>query len=204
MNRGLVEEGTRMKRVVLIMSALVAVLLIGSCAGGAEEQEERRAGENRTGAPDWFLNPPVADDAIYGVGSAKMASLDRSRRMAVARAREDIAFQTNASIEAAIIDYAQEAGVDDNNQVVSFVENISRQITDTTLRGSRTDRIEQGPDGMLYALVSYPKNGFIDAAGEAFQRNEDAAFAEFKAQQALEFLDSQVENNPTRAGSSGQ
>ena len=35
------------------------------------------------------------------------------------------------------------------------------------------------------------------AAEEAFVRNEDAAFAEFKAAQALEKLDYQLENNPT-------
>lgn len=189
-----------MKRIGTIAVVLVTVLLIASCAGG-EERGRDDSPAARAGAPSWYLNPPVADDAIYGVGSAKMSRLDTSRRMAVSRAREDIAFQMSASIEAAIIDYAQEAGVDDNNQVISFVENISRQVTETTLQGARTDQVEQGPDGTIYALVSYSRNGFLEAANEAFQRNEDAAFAEFKAQQALDYLDSQVENNPTRAGS---
>lgn len=189
-----------MKRVAMIAMVLVTVLLLASCAGGAEEERDDSPAA-QAGAPSWYLNPPVADDAIYGVGSGKMSTLDTSRRMAVSRAREDIAFQMNASIEAAIVDYAQEAGVDGNNQVVSFVENISRQVTETTLRGSRTDQVTQAPDGTIYALVSYPKEGFVEAAGEAFQRNEDAAFAEFKAEQALDYLDRQVEDSPTRAGS---
>jgi hypothetical protein len=186
-----------MKRVSLLVVLVVAVLLVVSCAGGRGRGESPA---EAAGAPDWYLNPPLADDAIYGVGAANMTQLDRSRKMAVSRAREDIAFQMNATVEAAIIDYAQEAGVDDNNQVVSFVENISRQITQTTLRGARTDQVTQGTDGTVYALVSYPKDGFIDAAGEAFSRNEDAAFAEFKAEQALEYLDSRTKENPTRAG----
>lgn len=189
-----------MKRFALVATVLVTVLLIASCAGGAEEERDDSPAA-QAGAPSWYLNPPVADDAIYGVGSAKMARLDTSRKMAVSRAREDIAFQMNATIEAAIVDYAQEAGVDDNNQVISFVENISRQVTETTLQGAQTEQVAQGPDGTVYALVSYPKDGFVNAAEQAFQRNEDAAFAEFKAQQALEYLDSQVEDNPTRAGS---
>jgi hypothetical protein len=188
-----------MKKLLFILGAIAVALALASCAGGAEEEQGT---PSAAGAPDWYLNPPVADDAIYGVGSAKMSRLDTSRKMAVSRAREDIAFQMNATIEAAIIDYAQEAGVDDNNQVVNFVENISRQVTETTLRGAQTDQVAQGPDGTIYALVSYPRDGFIGAADEAFKRNEDAAFAEFKAEQALEYLDSQVNDNPTRAGSS--
>jgi hypothetical protein len=42
----------------------------------------------------------------------------------------------------------------------------------------------------------------MDATQKEFQRNEDAAFAEFKAQQALEKLDSEIDNNPPKAGQS--
>ena len=151
-------------------------------------------------APDWFLNPPQADDAIYGIGTAKMSNIARSRNVAISRARGDIAFQMNAQIQAAIIDYAQEAGADDNNQVISFVETISRQTTETTLQGTRTESVYPAKDGTIYALVSFPTNNFLQEAEQAFQRNEDAAFAEFKAQQALDRLDSQLRNNPTSAG----
>jgi translation elongation factor EF-1beta len=180
-----------LKRIGYLVLALAALALVVSCAGGAEE--EAPAPAEQAGAPDWYLNPPSAEDALYGVGSAKMSSLDTSRRMAISRAREDIAFQMNAQIEAAIVDYAQESGVDDNNQVISFVENVSRQVTETTLQGTTPEEVSQGPDGTIYALVSFPKGNYREAAAEAFQRNEDAAFAEFKAEQALDYLDEQVE-----------
>jgi hypothetical protein len=165
------------------------VAFVVSCAGGGQRGDSPAA---QAGAPDWYLNPPQAEDAMYGVGSANMSSLDTSRTMAISRAREDIAFQMNAQIEAAIVDYAQEAGVDDNNQVVTFVENISRQVTEATLQGTRPEEVEQGPDGTIYALVSFPKANYRQAASEAFERNEDAAFAEFKAEQALEYLDGEL------------
>lgn len=184
------------KRSVLLVATALVVLLFVGCGSGPSPTPAQAP----PGLPDFYLNPPVADDAIYGVGSAKMSQLDTSRRMAVSRAREDIAFQMNAAIQAAIVDYAQEAGVDGNTQVISFVETISRQVTDTTLQGTRTERVEQGPDGTVYALVSYPRNQFAAAAGQAFQRNEDAAFAEFKADQALQYLDRTLQENPTRAG----
>jgi hypothetical protein len=41
------------------------------------------------------------------------------------------------------------------------------------------------------------KAEMVMAAEAAFVRNEDAAFAEFKAASALEQLDYQLKNNPT-------
>ena len=189
-----------MRNVIRIVSVVLLVGVIAACAGSPEPAADPEPQQQASDLPSWYLNPPQAEDAIYGVGSAQMSSLDTSRRMAVSRAREDIAFQMNAAIEAAIVDYAQEAGVDDNTQVVSFVENISRQVTEVTLSGASPEEVAQGSDGTIYALVSYSKSGFTDAASEAFQRNEDAAFAEFKAEQALDSLDQQLEDNPPQAG----
>ncbi|POR01789.1 hypothetical protein AU468_07485 [Alkalispirochaeta sphaeroplastigenens] len=186
-----------MKKSIAFLTVALALALVIGCGSAPAPTPEQAP----PGLPSFYLNPPQADDAIYGVGSAKMSTLDTSRRMAVSRAREDIAFQMNAAIQAAIVDYAQEAGMDGNVQVISFVETISRQVTETTLQGARTDQVEQGPDGTIYALVSYPLSGFAQAAGEAFRRNEDAAFAEFKADQALQALDAQLQNNPPAAGS---
>lgn len=188
---------------VFVLGGVIAVLLlIAGCASDPEPAPEPTPEpESRSGLPSFYLNPPQAEDAIYGVGSAKMASLDNSRRIAVARAREDIAFQMNAAIQASITDYAQEAGMDGNDpQVIQFVETVSRQITDTTLEGATTDQVEQGDDGTIFALVSYSRSGFQDAAADAFARNEDAAFAEFQARQATDRLDAQLENSPPSAG----
>lgn len=183
------------KRVSMLVVAALVMVLIAGCMSPRPTAQQMPSD-----VPSFYLNPPAADDAIYGVGSALMSALDSSRRMAVSRAREDIAFQMNAVIEAAIVDYAQEAGVDGNNQVINFVETISRQVTETTLQGTRTEEVAVGGDGTVYALVSYPLSGFSQAAGEAFARNEDAAFAEFKADQALEYLDNALANQPPQAG----
>jgi len=182
---------------LFLVSGIIVTSLFLSCASAPGQRE---AIPKRKEIPEWYLNPPQAEDTFYGVGSARMAKLDTSRKMAIARAREDIAFQQKASIKAAITDYAQEAGVDDNNQVISFVETVSKQVTEVTLKGTRTEKADVGADGTVYALVSYTMSNFFDVAEEEFRRNEDAAFAEFKAQQALEYLEAEIENNPPKAG----
>jgi hypothetical protein len=182
-----------------IYIGIVFMLIFSACA--SPQQESSEGGTTASSdLPDFFLNPPAADDVIYGVGLAKLSDVAGSRRLAIARAREDIAFQMNAQIQSAIVDYAQESGADGNTQVLNFVETVSRQVADTTLQTTRTERVEQGGDGTIYALVSYSVNQFSAAAAQAFQRNEDAAFAEFKADEALKYLDATLANNPSQAG----
>ena len=176
---------------IMVVIALAGVMVtLFSCASN-----EKEAGKGE-GLPEWYLSPPIAEDAIYGVGSAKMSSLDMYRTMAVSRARDDVARQMKVLVKSAIIDYAQEAGVAEDSQVIAFAETISVQITKTTLRGARTEKVEEGVDGTLYALVVCPLSLLEEEAAEEFKRNESAAYAEFKAREAEKWLEKQLYGNP--------
>lgn len=150
--------------------------------------------------PSFYLNPPQADEFIYGVASARLSSLDASRRLALARAREDIAFQLNSLVESAIIDYAQETNTQTNPQFITFVETISRQTTESSLQGAVVQQLSVAKDGTVYVLVQAPVAALKDNAEAVLQNNQDAAFAEFKAEQALDYLDSLLKNSPPQAG----
>jgi len=105
---------------------------------------------------------------------------------------DDVARQMEVLVKSAILDYAQEAGVSDNAQVIQFAETISVQITKTTLRGCKTEKVEQGTDETLYALVVCPVSLLQDEAAEEFKRNEEAAYSEFKAREAERWLEEQI------------
>ena len=102
-------KGVHMTRKIVTIVIVIALsglmLSLFSCAS------EKKAAGKVEGLPEWYLNPPIAEDAIYGVGSAKMSSLDMSRTMAISRARDDVARQMEVLVKSAILDYAQEAGV---------------------------------------------------------------------------------------------
>ncbi len=178
-----------MKKIIVVMLIALAVFSMVSCGGG----------EKVSGLPDFVLNPPKADDAFYGVGYGKQSTFSMSKTIAQTNATDDISRQIQTSIQSAVVAYAQEAGVDGDTQTISFAETITRQVTDNTLSGVTPERFEQDDDGGIWVLVSCPKNNVLAAAEEAFERNEDAAFAEFKAAQALEMLDSQLESNPPQS-----
>ena len=182
-----------------LLAALVLTLFMGFVACGSDPGP----GPATSDIPEWFLMPPIAEDAIYVLGMASMHDLAKSREAAIARARADIAFQVNVRVEAMIIDYYQEAGVDDNTQAIQFYETISKQIAEINLTNAVTKAVEIGDDGTVYAMVEYPMGEMIDEVGEVFQRNEDAAFAEFKADQALERLEYEMNDNPPQSSAGG-
>ena len=150
--------------------------------------------------PIFYLIPPIADDAIYGVGDAKMSSLSMSRTTAISRARDDIARQVEVLVTNAITDYAQEAGQGNNNQAIEFTEIVSRQLVEVTLRGLITREVVIGRDGTVYALVKYPIDNLLEAANDNFERNQASAFAEFKADEAVAKLNEELDKNPPQAG----
>jgi LPP20 lipoprotein len=169
----------------LLFSVVIAAITIGSCASSR--------GIDKSEIPGFYLAPPVARDTLYGVGQAKASTLDLSRTTAIARARDDVARQVQVSVKNALTDYAQQAGEGDNQQTLNFVETVSRQIVDVTLSGCHPEKIEVADSGTVYALVSYPVANLLDAARTQFRRNEASAFAEFKADEAVDRLDQEIQ-----------
>lgn len=188
-----------MKKSIVFTSALIALVLLAGCAsGGGEKVKERRD------LPEWFLNPPVAEEVIYGLGMAKMSSDSLSRDTAIARARKDVALQVSTRVQSMMTDYAQEAGAEGNSQTINFVESITKQVADVELKGSTTEKVYAAVDGNWFAMVSYPKANFTEEVAGIFSRNEDAAFAEFKADEALKMLEASLADEPLQSAATAE
>ena len=63
---------------LVVMVAMVAV----SCASEPEPAPAPMAEPDKSGLPDFVLNPPMATDAIYGVGFAKQSTMALSIKVA--------------------------------------------------------------------------------------------------------------------------
>ncbi len=184
------------KRILLMLLAVVITgMFVISCASAPEakaEKEETKAED----LPDFVLNPPWAEDALFGTGSSKMSDFSLARNAAAAEARAQIATQINAEVKQAVTNYAQESGAGDETQTLTFAESITRQITSEKIQGARIKEVAKTDDGAVWVLVEYRKNalaGILDDAIENaksdFARDEGAAFAEFKAAEALERME---------------
>ena len=71
------------------------------------------------------------------------------------------------------------------------MEEISRQTAETSLSGAGVESVYVDEDGGVFVLMSYDINGLardLQSQVDSYVRNESAAFAEFKADEALRAL----------------
>lgn len=132
-----------MKRKSICFLIITAVLFSVSCTSAPVGMEE-------SNIPSILLEPPVSANGPIGVGYAKLPSIALSIKVAETIARADIASQVKTTIQEAITAYAREAGIDDNTQLISFVEKITSQITDTTLNSAIIKSRDLMDDGGIW------------------------------------------------------
>jgi type IV secretory pathway TrbL component len=107
------------------------------------------------------------------------------------RARTAIARQLQTKVQAMFTDYNLDAGNVNAQANASLQEDVSRQITDMDVSGARPIKRWEAPDGTWWFLVEFKKSDAKSTVASIL-RNEEAAFAQFKAQQALDMLDYQL------------
>ncbi|MDR1866706.1 MAG: hypothetical protein LBQ77_00385 [Treponema sp.] len=179
-----------MKNLFLVVLALAVITV--SCK--STQQTEEEAGKNLQGLsslPDWYRNPPVTEDAIFGRGAATMADLNRAQGAAQARAKQSIAFVLDTTVKAMITDYTRQAGTDEEQTALNFYESVSRQLTQARLSGVQTYR-EDYIDGTYYVVMFINKSDLAKSASQYIE-NEAAKYAEFKAMDAVKQMNYELE-----------
>jgi hypothetical protein len=171
---------------------VLALALIGvGCASSPSK------GGSQADLPEFVMNPPIQEDALFGIGSAKLSTINQSMTMAESRARQSLAFQLNTNVQAMITDYARSAGTTDSQASLEFAETVGRQLTQATLSGTTVVNRKQTKDGTLWVLMSYRKSDAAKAAANIIE-NEASKYAEFKAMEALKLMDQQLDRINTK------
>jgi hypothetical protein len=163
--------------------AIAVVLLTVSCGGVPAAQQDPNI-------PEW-LNDIPPEDALWGDGAAKQSSIQLSRTTAEARGRTSIARQLQTKVDAMLTDYLRDAGTVGSQTALSLQEDISRQVTSLQLNGARPVKQWQAPDGTWWIRVEYKLSDAKAALAPMFT-SEEARYAEFKAEEALRMLDTQL------------
>ena len=172
-----------MKKAFIILLGLSLVLLMAAC--GSSPATSTTTGPTTT--PEWINDFPP-EDVLWGIGTARQSSPSMSMTTAEARARVAIARQLNTKVQAMFTDYNLDAGNVNNQANSSMQEDVSRSITNMDVSGARPIKRWEAPDGTWWFLLEMQKS---DARNQvaSILGNQEAAFAQFRAQQALGILD---------------
>jgi hypothetical protein len=183
-----------MKKVLyFIMFALIAGTLAISCGTSGAP-----VGAEGVPRPDWVgKSPRPTADEIFFVGYGRDGqTVTAKRQSARAAGLQALADWKDSTVSASLRDYVQEAGETGTTQSIEFLENAILNRAKANTSGFREVESWVNQDGQYVILFSYPKNDLVNdfkAAVTAFERNESAAYAEFKADEAFRILERNLE-----------
>ncbi|MCL2244364.1 MAG: hypothetical protein FWC03_07835 [Treponema sp.] len=141
-----------------------------SSSGAAASSTSVRKSASRVpeGIMNALINAP--EDALVGIGSAKMGTESMSRTTATLRARAEISRQMSTMIQDMIRDYTASSEVDPS-ATLSFTENITVALSKAELTGSRVTFFEYTDDGTCYVVVTLGQSN----AAEIINQQQAAA-----------------------------
>lgn len=179
-----------MKRALTLVMIILSVMLVFSCA--SKSTGKKVVGAEGVTRPDWVRQLGKKEKGLhFEVGYGKMSNYATSLKKAEADARNKIAFWVQTDVNTVLKTYTQDAGIGDQRELIEYMEEISKQTAQVSISGAAIEDSWEDEDGGVYVLMSYD----IDQAAEnlanqmqSYQRNESAAFAEFKAQEAFRQL----------------
>ena len=157
----------------------------------ATEALEKRISE----APDWYLNPPASDLALYGIGDSRHSDLSTARRAATMKAQAAIAEATESFIasQTKVFFDGETFETTGNSDIVDQV--IKNVVKETRLIGAKVKETKVvAVDGKVqaYVLVEYP----IGAANQTLvnEIKKDATLTQrARRSEAFKELEKEVE-----------
>jgi len=192
-----------MKKITVICAALVTLAVFAGCASKpktttttttttvtttttspATSNERKVSGNVPQFVKDAMKKAP--EDALVGIGTARMASLSQSRTMATTRARAEISRQLNTVMSDMITDFTAGSEVD-HSAVLSYSENITTALSRSTLTGSVPVEEDMDDNGNYWVVVMLSKTNAVNEINQAQAAAKLAvpAMAAFNAQDRM-------------------
>lgn len=159
-----------MKKTFLIIAALLAVLLAVSCATSSPASSGPQASERKVGAgiPQFVKDAikTAPEDALIGIGTAKMGTLSLSRTTAMTRARAEISRQMSTMIQDMVRDYTASSEMDPS-ATISFTENMTVALSKAELKGASSVAEDQDENGNYWVVVMLTKQNTVTEINQA-------------------------------------
>jgi len=187
-----------MRRLLMVVVVVASFAMVG-CLGKGPESPQNQQAQNPcyVGAPQWVLMPEMEGGLAAG-GSAKIgpAGLSFAKTEAMAAARDAMARQISVKVKNMFKSFTQTTGVGDEQTVDKVAANVSKQVANQTLSGTKLKNTWISPCNELHVLVVMDPNVAAEATKKktlTSLRNEKALWQQFLAKKAQNELDQEIE-----------
>jgi hypothetical protein len=186
------------KGILVLGIIIIGGLLIMACATQPGPKPVTPA-EQAQCIPEWEVNPPSAEDGLYGSGLAKMQMASLSKKTADQRARDEVVMAIRVKVQTMMKDFMQQSGIGEQAQALQFSESVSKAIASHVLYGCKIVKRQVCPDGTWHSLALWPIGGAdtlkkeINNQTKKLVKNEQALYNEFKAKKGFEELQKELD-----------
>jgi hypothetical protein len=145
--------------------------------------------------PGWYRNPPKKKDIYYGAASATSADEQMAIAKAQADARGELAQQMSTYYGGLIRRFREEMGSEMTADMLDGMTLASKQITSTTLIGSRPTKreiVREKGRYVAYVLLELP-TGEANTAFVYEMKKNAALYARLQKAKAMQELDKELE-----------
>lgn len=187
----------RLLLTILCLSALLA--LPAGCGKSVKKIDNEKLEEEYAHAPQWVLGgTDTAQEAISAVGSARIGKggVQFARTEALANARSELASQVSVKVRGLVNTFAQQTGIGDDQTLDAFSKQVSKQVTDEVLSGSRQKDTWISPSSDIYVLAVLEKSAVQASVRRQVIsgfRQDSAKWQAFEAKKAGAELDAEIE-----------
>lgn len=184
------------KKFIIPLVILVACSLVFTGCGNKRIDNDMLE-EEFENAPEWVLTGHETG-VFSAVGSAKIGKpgMQFAKTAALAQARDELARQLSVKVRSLVNNFVQQTGLGDDQLVDRLGKQVSKQVTNETLSGSRQKDVWISPSSELYVLVYMEINAIKQSVRNQVitsYKNKEAEWQMFKAQNASEELDQEIE-----------
>jgi len=188
----------------LVTSSILALGIAGFMAGCNMNKQPtaptvQQCQMDGATAKSWVCDGgAMMEGGIFGVGSAEKTPLGVSfqRTEAAASARDALARQIKVKVANMFKQFQASTGIGDAQTADKATQNVSKQVAQATLAGSKVVDMWISPKGTMFVLVGMPDPKAVAAqvkkAVKTTFHNDKALWQEFKAKKADQELDAAV------------
>lgn len=183
--------------VVAVGLIVLAFALAAGCASSPSSGGGKAViGANGDPQPEWDRKLKKDADVHYFKGIGRTAETETAKRgAATADALAQLSRWKEAKIGSTLKDYVQEAGTVGNTQALQDFEQAVVAKAVANISGFKEEESWVDQNGIYHILYSYPNADVINdfkSTANTFVRNQAAAFAEFKADEAFRLLEAEM------------
>lgn len=194
-----------MNKITTISSMVALAIGLGACQSGKNDislqpvvaYKSEQVSKQITNIPDWYLNMPTDEEAIYSSGSAKAPDLQLAVDIAILNAKTVLADRINGKLSSMTKSFIAKIGSSDlDTSVLSEIEKVSKNvIAEVDVAGysvTKSDVTQDGTQYRAYVLLEYSNEEAIKIMMNRM-RKDRMVYSRLRSTEAWKELENQVD-----------